>query len=148
MIPAQADAAAPPQRMCDALAGYFARRPDVVCAYLFGSHATGGACAASDVDVAVLLGSTPDGALAPMVQIEDDLKRALPGERVDVVILNEASLRLRHEIVCTGCLVFERDLDARVDFEVATAMRYFDWQPVERQLDQAAVAWARRGQGP
>ena len=69
------DTAARPQlqRIAGVLAGYFARRPDVVCAYLFGSQATGTACAASDVDVAVLLDATPDGSLGPMVEMEEAL---------------------------------------------------------------------------
>ena len=43
--------------------------------------------------------------------------------------------------------MFERDLGERVDFEVRTAMLYFDWQPIERRLDDAAVAWARGEEG-
>ena len=134
-------------RIVGVLAGYFARRPDVVCAYLFGSQATGTACAASDVDVAVLLDPPPDGSLGPMVEMEERLRAALPAVRVDVVILNDAGLRLRHEVVCTGRLAFERDLGERVDFEVRTAMLYFDWQPIERRFDDAAVTWARGEEG-
>lgn len=125
------------------LAAYFARRPDVVCAYVFGSCARGQDCAESDVDVAVLLDSGPGDALRHVVEIEGDLQRALPGERFDVVVLNDVGIRLRHEIVSTGQLVFERDVDERCDFEVMATVQYLDWRPIERQLDQAAMAWAR-----
>lgn len=125
------------------LAEYFAQRTDVVCAYLFGSHASGASCPDSDVDVGVLLDSNDRGSLGHMVEIEGDLQAALPGKRVDVVILNEAGLRLCHEIVSTGQVVFERDIDERCDFEVRAMMLYFDWQPIERQFDEAAFVWAR-----
>jgi len=125
------------------LSHYFAQRPDVVLAYLFGSQATGTADPESDVDVAVVLDGGDDGVLEAMVEIEDDLKSFLPGKPADVVVLNHAGLRLRHEVVSTGCLLYERHPDDRVDFEVKSQVQYFDWQPVERQFDDAAFAWAR-----
>ena len=125
------------------LAQYFAQRSDVDLAYLFGSQARGTAYPESDVDVAVALNGEPDAVLGTMVEIEDELKGMLPGKQIDVVILDHAGLRLRHEVIATGSLLFERDTDERVDFEVKSQMQYFDWQPVERQFDEAAFAWAR-----
>ena len=125
------------------LAGYFAQKPGIVCAYLFGSHATGTGGPDSDVDVAALLDSGPGDALRHMVEIEGELRATLPGKRIDVVILNDAGPRLCYEIISTGRLVFERDRDERCDFEVKATVQYFDWQPIERQFDEAAMAWAR-----
>ena len=132
-----------PQESRASLSHYFAQRPDVVLAYLFGSHATGSADPESDVDVAVVLDEEADGVLGAMVEIEGELKGLLPGKQTDVVVLNHAGLRLRHEVISTGSLLYERDSDDRVDFEVKSQMQYFDWQPVERQFDEAAFAWAR-----
>jgi len=134
------------QHIREAIARCAAQRSDVVCAYLFGSHAKGAACAQSDVDVAVLLDSGADGALGPMVEIEQALRAALPGLQIDVVILNEAPLRLRFEVMTTGSLLFDAHADERVDFEVTTQMLYLDWQRTERQFDEAAMAWAQGGE--
>ncbi len=62
------------------LSHYFARRPDVVLAYLFGSQATGTADPGSDVDVAVALAAEADGVLGAMVEIEDELGGSPPGQ--------------------------------------------------------------------
>ena len=131
------------QEICETLRDCFAQRQDVVCAYLFGSHATGDAHAASDIDVAVLLDSHVDGTLGPMVEIEGELKAVLPEPVFDVVILNHAGSRLRREVVTAGLPVFERDRDERIEFEVKCELLYFDWQPIERQFDEAAFAWAQ-----
>jgi predicted nucleotidyltransferase len=73
-------------------------------AYLFGSQADGHARAESDVDVAVLL---QDGADALIdLKLGDFLSHKL-AKPVDVVVLNQASPILQHEVIRGGVRLME-----------------------------------------
>ncbi|MBM4046503.1 MAG: nucleotidyltransferase domain-containing protein [Planctomycetes bacterium] len=123
---------------------YLKGRREIVCAYLFGSVARGEADAASDLDVAILLdgAEAKDHSLAVMVEIEQALKQRLGDVSVDVVVLNDASLRFAHEVIATGKLAFARDDEERVDYEVKTELAYFDHSAMFRMFDRAIEAWA------
>jgi predicted nucleotidyltransferase len=108
-------------------------RPDVVAAYLFGSHARGTARDDSDVDVAVLVRGEPASTLEGLgmdllAQLEHDL-----GRPVDLVVLNRAPADLSHRVLRDGRLVLERDRSARIAFEVKARNEYFDMQPILRR---------------
>jgi len=70
----------------------FASRPEVLVAYLFGSHARGKATPISDVDVAVLLSeAVPCGSyLDYRIALMQELTRIFRSDEVQVVILNHA----------------------------------------------------------
>lgn len=103
-----------------------------VAAYLFGSVARGDAGPMSDVDVAVLLPWSIDRSAALDVEIDlrDRLARALGAERVDVVVLNNAPVRLAWRAVAEGEVVFGEHAAERVDFELAAWNRYQDFKPL------------------
>ncbi len=106
----------------------------VVLAYLFGSQAEGKAGPLSDVDVAVLLRAQMERKQRFQVQL--DLIGALVSlfhrDDVDVVILNEATPVLAHEVVQYGRVVYEMDPGTRVDFELGVLRRYVDTAPLRR----------------
>jgi predicted nucleotidyltransferase len=113
-----------------ALTEYFARQPDVVAAYLFGSHVSGKARPESDVDTAVLL-SEEDG----VVRFERRLRMMsevseVCGREADVIVLNDAPPILQHQVLRHGRLIFERDRRARVEFEVRAGKVYADLKPM------------------
>ena len=102
---------------------------DVIAAYLFGSRARGTAGPRSDVDVAILLRTTPPGTLLDQpFALEDDLRGALQVE-VQLVVLNTAPPDLIHRVLRDGALLIDRDPGARVRFEVAARNAYFDLKP-------------------
>ena len=109
------------------LAGVLATFPEVELAYLFGSHAHDRARAESDIDVAVQLDSaaTPRETLAKLF---DHLGRVAPSDRLDVVILNHAPSLLRHRVLSSGRLLFERTPVSRVCFATRTIRDYQDMQ--------------------
>ncbi|MGQ9631107.1 MAG: hypothetical protein ACUVXI_12495 [bacterium] len=51
---------------------------------------------------------------------------------VDVRVLNFAPLSFRYSVIRAGVPIFVRDDDARVDFEVLTLAKYFDFEPFRR----------------
>ena len=92
-------------------------------AYLFGSQSDGRASADSDVDVAVLL---QDGADAVVdLHLGDYLSRAL-GKTVDVVVLNQASPILQHEVIRDGARLMEVSPMVRRLYELSAFRDYVD----------------------
>ncbi len=111
-----------------------------VAAYVFGSVARGDAGPESDLDVAVILGADPGRALPSEALL--DLVAALErttGRRVDLAVLDAASPDLIHRVLRDGILVHERDVAARVAFEVDARNAYFDVLPILRAYRRAAI---------
>ena len=121
-----------------AIAVVMERHP-VVCAYLFGSQASGRTSPLSDVDVAVLLEPGVEAPSLVQADIASDLMLALRRSDVDVVVLGAVAPLLAHRAISTGRLVFCRDDAARVRFEVATRRQYFDTQPLRDRQDRALL---------
>jgi len=108
------------------------KRENLLFAYLFGSQTTGNTGKLSDVDVAVYL--DPDlgeeRALGLSLDIQEQLKKDLQTEKVDVVLLNQAPPLLAHRILRQGKIIFSSDEKARVIFENQQIMRYLDFKPL------------------
>jgi hypothetical protein len=118
------------------LQAFFATRPEVRLAYLFGSAARGRMNKQSDVDIAVLLDEElyktldkkePYGYKAALIV---ELMGVLHTNEIDLVVLGEAPPLLAHEVICTGIVVFCRDERERIAFEVQTKKRYLDTKPL------------------
>lgn len=126
-----------------ALVDALAREPEVVSAYLFGSHAEDRVHRDSDVDVAVLL----DRAVAKTERARFDIRLRLTAalgaglhrNDIDLVVLNDVPPTLARAIVTSGRTVFCRDREADHDFVRTTLLRAADLQPfLERTRRQAA----------
>ncbi len=133
----------------------FADQPDVAAAYLFGSAARGEATPRSDLDVAVLLAPAPS---SPQEEWErrEALSKALSriaDRLVDVVILNQAPPLLCHQVLREGRRIYERDLEARIEFEARAGKIYEDLRPMwdffdrilEQELEEDRLGEPRRG---
>ena len=114
----------------NALLEFFETQRDIVAAYLFGSLAEGRATARSDVDIAVLLSGSPDvlALAARRLQLLGQVEPFVEGQ-IDVVILNSASNVMQQQVLVHGRLLYERDRDARIEFQVAVGKIYADMQP-------------------
>ncbi len=125
---------------------YLSTQEDVLAAYLFGSRAQGRARPQSDVDIAVLLREDLDSEarLFRRLSLGDALEQRL-GRPVDLVVLNDAPLRLRHQVLRHGKLIFERDREARVEFEVRTGKLYADMKPVYDFYARATLQEIKEG---
>ncbi len=100
----------------------------VVIAYLFGSHAVGRAGPESDYDITVLCAPELSSAELGHWRLEligrlIDLYR---NNAVDLVILNDAPPLLRFEVIRVRHVLYNRDEEARVAFEVRTMQEWFD----------------------
>lgn len=95
--------------------------PDVRVAYVFGSHASGEATSASDVDVAVLMPHPLDP--ERRWHLQEALASRLHRD-VDLVDLRRASTVLRAQIVTTGRVLHESDPAERALFEATALSAY------------------------
>lgn len=111
----------------------FEGEPDVVIAYLYGSHARGTAGPGSDVDVAVLLRR---GADLPRRHLEliASVASVAGSKRADVVLLNEAPVALAYRVLRDGVLLVSNDDRERIAFWTRTVDRYLDMEPMRRAL--------------
>ena len=129
-----------------ALAAFLASQPDILVAYLFGSLAQGRARPGSDVDVAILLTDASDvlAVADRRLSLMATAERFATGD-VDVVILNNASSVLQHEVLRTRHVIYQRSRNARVDFEVRAGKIYADEQWHRDFFTQAICAELREG---
>lgn len=137
-----------PKPFIPSLERYFASLQDAVAAYLFGSYARGRAWAQSDLDVAVLLDGRPDDetCLDRRLDIIGGLMDILHVNDVDVLILNQAPPALCYAVLRDGILLFCRDPQARVMFQVQTLNAYLDFKPILKRHGDALLEKARKGE--
>jgi uncharacterized protein len=135
-----------PQLDEPALAAFLAAQPDVVVAYLFGSLAQGRATPHSDVDIAILLADAPDilAVADRRLQLIGAVEPFVRGD-VDVVILNNASSVLQHEVLRNRHVIYERSRMARIDFEVRSGKIYADEQHHREFFTEAIFTELREG---
>ncbi len=124
-------------RTGDELAELLSSRLDglaAIAAYLFGSHARGNPSPLSDIDVALLVGHA-DIEQRERVAAEAFRRLSDLGE-IDVVVLDDAPLRLAGRVLTEGRRLSCTDDVARVRYEAATRSMYFDFEPLAAELDQ------------
>ncbi|MGA2259925.1 MAG: nucleotidyltransferase domain-containing protein [Acidobacteriota bacterium] len=107
----------------------FEQDDNIIALYLFGSQARGTASRLSDIGV--LFQSRIDASRYFPLRLEyiARVMGLLRTERVDVVILNNASLHLAYEIMSHGTLLLDRDPRQRVAFEADRIRRFLDFKP-------------------
>ena len=109
------------------------QRP-VMLAYVYGSIAEGCPLPSSDVDIALVW--LPDNEQSPYERLNAELDIAAEIEartgihNADVRSINDAPLKVQGQVLTEGQLLYSRDEDLRVEYEVYTRGRYFDYQPV------------------
>lgn len=121
--------------------------PDILCdqpvmlAYLHGSVAEGYARSWSDVDIALVMapehGKTPYECLMIELAIEGELEARCELPNADVRHIDQAPLMVQGRVVTKGILLYSRDNDFRIDYEVYTRKRYLDFKPVADRLREA-----------
>ncbi len=110
------------------LKSYFAKRPEVISVYIFGSQAKNGGRRDSDIDIAVLVQEPVlKNSLGYRIELTTDLMSLLK-KRVDVVILNSANLLLRSQVFQKGALIYEKNSKERVLFQAKSMGLYYDYK--------------------
>ena len=120
------------------LAQEFERDSSVIALYLFGSFARGEEGPLSDIDVAVLADRSMLSQRVgdPVVEYLGRINRVLGTDEVSFVLLNEAPLVLRYEVIRGGQVLVDNRPRARLDFEVHTEDLYMDFRPHLEAYDE------------
>ena len=103
---------------------FLAGERKVKYAYLFGSFASGNSGPLSDLDLAVYL----DGRLDFFncrLKLMEALAKVLKTENFDLVVLNNAPIVLKHEVVRNG-VILKDDRPRRVMFESRAVRAFLD----------------------
>jgi uncharacterized protein YutE (UPF0331/DUF86 family)/predicted nucleotidyltransferase len=112
----------------------------VNAAYLAGSLSTRTSFGhLSDVDIAILLMEQikSDQFLDYQLYFFSELAKRLESDSIDVVILNQASLLLKLQVIKYGQILFSRDEKLRVSFETKAFMDYLDFKKFDEIQNQA-----------
>ena len=118
----------------------FADTP-VVVAWLFGSRASGRVHARSDIDIAVLFApeTTPEERERWRLELIGRLSAAYRSDAIDLAVLNDAPPLLRYEALRPRHVLYNRNDEERVAFEVRTMQEWFDWAPRYRRMLRARM---------
>jgi uncharacterized protein YutE (UPF0331/DUF86 family) len=119
----------------------------VDAAYLSGSS-TGRKIAGTynDLDIALLLlaGVKANEFFDYQVYFVSELSKTLETGDLDVVILNQASLLQRWQVIRTWGLLYQRDQRRRVEYEARAAMEYLEFKKYD-EVQSKALAERTRG---
>ena len=131
-------------RILNGLASYFAGKPGVQAAWLFGSHSEGRSHRESDLDVAVLLEHEccPDARarFEARVAMAADIIALLHRNEVDLVALNDAPPLFARRIVLNGRLVHRSDTEAEHAFRRDVQLRAADIGPFLDRMRRVKMA--------
>src|SRR5258708_32034772 len=120
----------------------------VNAAYLAGSLSSRASFGhLSDVDIAILLMDQikADHFLDYQLYFFSELAKRLESESIDVVILNQASLLLKLQVIKYGQILFSRDEKQRVSFETKAVMDYLDFKKYD-EIQNRALSQRLQGQ--
>jgi predicted nucleotidyltransferase len=113
----------------------------VMLAYVYGSVADGCPKPLSDVDIGLVL--EPECGLNPhqrfMMELDIEAELEIHGgiTNADVRSISAAPLGVQGKVLTEGVLLYSRDEDFRVEYEVRTRKLYFDFQPVLTMMREA-----------
>ena len=107
----------------------------VIAAYLFGSHVRDKTWGKSDLDFTVLFDQSIEKPDYGQIKIHflTELIGIFKTNAIDLVCLQEASPYLTYEeIIRSGKIIFCKDEDQRLDFELKAFQRYIDTEPLRK----------------
>ncbi len=107
---------------------YFATKPEIYSAYLFGSVVEKKQRKDSDIDIALFINDKKiKNSLLYRMNLNTDLMELLK-RKIDLVILNFANLLLRAQVFEKGQLIYEKDGNKRALFQAYSMGLYYDYK--------------------
>lgn len=111
---------------------------DLQLIYLFGSKATGRDTKVSDIDIAVLLNNREAYNLKNLIlDLIFDFSRVFCSDKIDLVILNKASLAVQYNVISDGKILYELNPEIRYNYEVNLISLYLDFKRYEDEYYEA-----------
>lgn len=126
------------KHICKVLEEQFKEDRKIAFAYLFGSSARGDEGPLSDVDIAVYLTQEKDQ-LVMRTKLMEKVAKTLGTDRIDVIVLNDATPVLGFAVVKDGILLKE-DSSRRIEYESRVISEYLDnaylWNVHRRNMQE------------
>jgi uncharacterized protein len=121
------------------LAEFFKSREYVELAYLFGSTAEDNRGPLSDIDIGVYFSSklTKGEKIDRRLELTTELAGFLKTDRIDLVVINDASPVINFEIIKLNIPLFIRDEDFKLEIEQKVMSCYLDRKYHEDLLNRA-----------
>ncbi|MEE8167772.1 MAG: nucleotidyltransferase domain-containing protein [Candidatus Hydrothermarchaeales archaeon] len=118
---------------------FFSEKKYVELAYLFGSFAEGRFSKLSDIDIGIYLSDdlSKKQRNRKHLKLIAELTSFLKNDKIDLVIMNDASLAINFEIIKANRPVFVRERDLKLEVEQRIMSRYLDREFHERRLNAA-----------
>jgi len=113
---------------------YFAKRDDVIFAYLFGSYATETQNQLSDIDIAVYIKDDIITKSDDKLEIVANLSSLLKTDQIDLVILNQAPTSLLNRIIAKKFVVVDKEPFKRHAFESLNMRKGLDFAYTEKHI--------------
>ena len=111
---------------------------DLQLIYLFGSKATGRDTKVSDIDIAVLLNDREAYNLKNLIlDLIFDFSRVFCSDKIDLVILNKASLAVQYNVISDGEILYALNPETRYNYEVNLISLYLDFKRYEDEYYEA-----------
>jgi predicted nucleotidyltransferase len=105
--------------------------PEITLVYLFGSQVDGYVGPLSDYDLGVLV-DQPESAPYVRSRLAFELGRRIATTKIDILMLNRASIDLAFAVISRGKLLYQRGDAERIEYEAKVMGLYFDYLPVLR----------------
>jgi predicted nucleotidyltransferase len=113
----------------------------VLLAYLHGSTVDGTALPGSDIDIALVFEEGCNLSSYERMKVEFDIawevQQRCEVYEADVRSIDRAPLEVQGRVLTDGLLIYSRDEEFRVEYEVNVRKRYFDFLPVINQMREA-----------
>ena len=124
-----------------------AERP-VMLGYLFGSIVEGATLPSSDVDIALVFASGLNLTGYERMQLEfsiaTEIERRCNIKEADVRSIDSAPLTVKDLVLTEGILLYSRDEEFRVEYEVYNRKMYLDFLPVVEMMREAFFEQLRK----
>jgi len=124
----------------------------VLLVYLFGSAARNLTARQqgklSDIDLAVLLAHEAQEASGPaeLLNLLEIFAKVFGREDIDLTVLNTSPPVIKGRVLREGILLYARDRQARLDFEIDARREYLDTQPLRVFYRRQFVAKIKKGE--
>lgn len=128
------------------ISAYLSNVPPLISAYLFGSYAREQQDQVSDVDIALLFHHDLSDEQVDKLELSiwQKLTAILRTDEIDLLTLNQAPLSMQFEIIRTGKVICNNDNNQRIDFELKTCAKYWDFKKLKDEYDSYSLKRLKR----
>ncbi len=108
---------------------------EILFAYLYGSVARGDNSKRSDIDIGIFIDRNFKKHAFYEAEVAEEIEEYTGLKNVEVIVLNDKSLRFLNQVLRYGKLIFSRDEKERISFETDITKRYIDFKPYYEEYD-------------